>query len=139
MLGHIKKNYHIKIKERNIANKEYCSNIKKEGTVIILDKDNDPITLKSVYHIPGIKKNLFSVANAIDVGNYIIFYPNEVKFLHNIKKLNADVIHTSKMVKGLYILLALTSYVDKMSTNDGPSIWYVRLSHINFLKLKIMM
>ncbi|CAL9044846.1 unnamed protein product [Musa banksii] len=47
--------------------------VKNEGTIIISDKDNDPITLKSVYHVPDIKKNLFSIVNTIDARNYVLF------------------------------------------------------------------
>ncbi|CAL9192748.1 unnamed protein product [Musa hybrid cultivar] len=112
--------------------------VEKEGTVIISDKYNDPIILKSVYYISGMKKNLFFVANLVDSRNYVLLSPNEIKFLHNIKKLNADVVYIGKRIKDLYILSTSIFYFDRMSENDDASIWHARHGHINFLKLKII-
>ncbi|XP_077251790.1 uncharacterized protein LOC143891015 [Tasmannia lanceolata] len=53
-------------------------------------------------------------------------------------RLKADVVYTGKRVKDLFVLSASTLYVDKMSTNDGASIWYARLGHISMDKLKVM-
>ena len=111
--------------------------VEKEGT-ITFNNNGDPITLKSVYHVPGMKKNLFSVANVVDSGNYVLFGPNEVKFFRNVSKVEGDVVHTGKRVKDLFILSASTSYVDKMSTNDNASLWHARLGHLNMYKLKVM-
>ncbi|XP_077239786.1 uncharacterized protein LOC143880697 [Tasmannia lanceolata] len=49
--------------------------VEKEGVIIIGGANEDPITLKSVFHVPSMKKNLFSVANAVDAGNYVLFGP----------------------------------------------------------------
>ncbi|KAG6466405.1 hypothetical protein ZIOFF_075796 [Zingiber officinale] len=69
--------------------------IQKEGTVVIDNNRGKSITLKSVYHVPGIQKNLFSVANAVDAGNFVLFGPRDVKFLRNVKEMKADVVHTA--------------------------------------------
>jgi len=42
-------------------------------------------------------------------------------------------------VKDLFVLSASSSYVSKMSTNDGASIWHARLGHLSMDKLKIML
>ncbi|KAG6537821.1 hypothetical protein ZIOFF_002920 [Zingiber officinale] len=68
--------------------------IQKEGTVVIDNNRGESITLNSVYHVPGIQKNLFSVANAVDAGNFVLFGPRDVKFLRNVKEIKADVVHT---------------------------------------------
>ncbi|VVB04400.1 unnamed protein product [Arabis nemorensis] len=47
--------------------------VEKEGSVVIKGDDGSPITLKNVYHVPGVKKNLLSVVNMVDSGNYILF------------------------------------------------------------------
>ena len=94
--------------------------------------------MKSVYHVPGMKKNLFSVANAVDAGHHVLFGPNGVEFYRNIVKIEGDVVHTGKRVKDLFVLSASTSYVDKMSTNDNASLWHARLGHLNMDKLKVM-
>ncbi|CAL9753668.1 unnamed protein product [Musa acuminata subsp. burmannicoides] len=64
------------------------------------------------------KKSFFSIANTVDARNYILFYPNEVKFLRNIKELNIDIVYIGKRVKDLYILSTSTSYIDKIRRND---------------------
>jgi len=38
------------------------------------------------------KKNLFSIANVVDVKKFVLFGPHDVKFLQNIKELKADVV-----------------------------------------------
>ncbi|KAK8962926.1 hypothetical protein KSP40_PGU000442 [Platanthera guangdongensis] len=56
-----------------------------------------PLTLKCVYHVPGIKKNLFSITNAVDAG-YVPcrVQPKEVKFMKNLSRINGDVTHIVK-------------------------------------------
>jgi len=113
-------------------------NMEKEGTVVINEKQKDTITLNSVFHIPGMKKNLFSVANVVDARNYFLFGPRDVKFLRNIKVLKADIVHSSKRVNDLYVLSASNSYIEKMSSNDNTHIWHTRLGHLSMDKLKAM-
>jgi hypothetical protein len=67
--------------------------------VTIKDDGDEQITLKSVFQVPGTKKNLFSVVNDVDAGHYILFGPKDVKFLQNIRILDADIIHTGKRIK----------------------------------------
>jgi hypothetical protein len=97
---------------------------------------DEQITLKSVFQVLGMKKNLFLVVNAIDAGHYVLFGPKDLKFLHNIRILDADVVYTSKRIKDLFVLASTVSYIDQMSTNDGASIWHVRLGHLSMDKLK---
>jgi len=44
-------------------------------------------------------EKLFSVANAVDAGNYVLFGSKDVKFLWNLSSLEANVIYTSKRLK----------------------------------------
>ncbi|KAG6492870.1 hypothetical protein ZIOFF_047838 [Zingiber officinale] len=112
--------------------------IQKEGTVVIDNNSGESITLNSVYHVPGIQKNLFSVANAVDAGNFVLFGPRDVKFLRNVKEIKADVVHTGTRVNDLFVLSASNSYIEKMSSNDNSSLWHARLGHLNMTKLKVM-
>ncbi|KAG6478904.1 hypothetical protein ZIOFF_062351 [Zingiber officinale] len=112
--------------------------IQKEGAVVIDNNRGESITLKSVYHVPGIQKNLFSVANAVDAGNFVLFGPRDVKFLRNVKEIKTDVVHTSTRVNDLFVLSASNSYIEKMSSNDNSSLWHARLGHLNMTKLKVM-
>ncbi|KAG6469325.1 hypothetical protein ZIOFF_074038 [Zingiber officinale] len=88
--------------------------VKNQGMVIINGKHQDPIMLDNVYHVPRMRKNMFSVANVVDAGHFVLFRPHDMKFLRDIKELKADM----------------------MSSNDNPAIWHARLGHVNMEKLK---
>jgi hypothetical protein len=87
--------------------------VEKKGVVTIKGNGDEQITLKSVFQVSGMKKNLFSVVNAVDAGHYVLFGPKDVKFLQNIKIIDADVVHTSKRIKDLFVLVSTVSYIDK--------------------------
>lgn len=74
--------------------------------VILTSGGNDSITLKNVFHVSGMKKNLFSVPNTVDADNIVLFGPKDVKFLRNLEFLKANVIYTGKRVKDTFVLFA---------------------------------
>lgn len=84
------------------------------------------------------KKNLFSVANVVHTGHYVLFGPNDVKIFRNVENLKADVVHTGKRVKDTFVLSASSSYIDKVSCNENASLWHARLGHVNIDKLKVV-
>ncbi|KAH6831338.1 hypothetical protein C2S53_010991 [Perilla frutescens var. hirtella] len=43
------------------------------------------VQLQDVYHVPGMKKNLLSVAQMTDTGKYLLFGPKDVKVYQNLK------------------------------------------------------
>ncbi|KAL1209790.1 Retrovirus-related Pol polyprotein from transposon RE1 [Cardamine amara subsp. amara] len=47
-------------KEAIITADNSIHHVEKEGTFVIKGDDGSPITLKNVYHVPGVKKNLLS-------------------------------------------------------------------------------
>ena len=91
--------------------------VEREDSVTF--SEGDPITLENLYHVLGMWKNLFLVANAVDTGYYVSIGSKDVKFLQNLSNLEADTIRTGKRVKCLFVLSATSSYVSKMSTNKG--------------------
>ncbi|KAJ0035903.1 hypothetical protein Pint_25392 [Pistacia integerrima] len=71
--------------------------VAKEGVVTIDVADDtrtSSVKLNDVYHVPGLKKNLVSVSQITDSGKYVLFGPNDVKVLDNVKDISADVILT---------------------------------------------
>ena len=60
--------------------------MEKEGSIVVSDGGDSEITINSVYHVPRVKKNLFSIANDVDSGNYLLFGPKGVNFLRNLKR-----------------------------------------------------
>ncbi|KAK8525313.1 hypothetical protein V6N12_014008 [Hibiscus sabdariffa] len=65
--------------------------VTKEG-----DLNDRSILLKDVYHVPGLKKNLASASQITDSGRYVLFGPNDVQILSNIKHIDADVLFCGK-------------------------------------------
>ena len=110
--------------------------MENEGTVIINGRQEDCITLNSVFHVPCMKKNLFSIVNVVDAKNFVLFGPRDVKFLRNIKEFKANVVHTGKRVKDLFVLFASDPYIEKMSNNNNAYLWHARLGHLSKDKLK---
>ncbi|KAK8923921.1 hypothetical protein KSP39_PZI019707 [Platanthera zijinensis] len=108
--------------------------VEKKGSVS-LGSDQGPHTLQSVYHVPGMKKNLFSVTNAVDVEYHVLFGPTEVRFLRNVSAVKADVTHVGRRVRDLSVL-STSAYVDKMRANDSATIWHERLGNVGMDKLK---
>ncbi|KAA8541518.1 hypothetical protein F0562_022670 [Nyssa sinensis] len=86
------------------------------------------VSLKDVYHVPGLKKNLASVSQIADSGRYVLFGPDDVKIISNIKHLEADVLFTGKRKNSLYVLSASDAYVEK-------TVCYVHVSKPNRTKL----
>lgn len=69
--------------------------MKQENIIVIKIKEDDPIKLNNIYHVVGVKKNLFSVINVMDSGSYWLFFSRGVKILRNIiKELKANIVHT---------------------------------------------
>ncbi|XP_047309040.1 uncharacterized protein LOC124912456 [Impatiens glandulifera] len=112
--------------------------VKKEGSVVIESDKGESITLKNVYHFPRIQKNLFSIANAVDAGNLVLFGPHDVKFLRNVKEIKANVVHTRTRVNDLFALSASNSYIEKVNDKSTSFLWHARLGYVNMTKLSVM-
>ncbi|KAJ0074912.1 hypothetical protein Patl1_34294 [Pistacia atlantica] len=67
------------------------------------DTRTSSVKLNDVYHVPGLKKNLVSVSQIIDFGKYVLFGPNDVKVLDNVKDISADVILTGEKKASLFV------------------------------------
>lgn len=80
----------------------------EEGYIVSNKIGDDSLTLESVYYVPGVKKNLFSLSNAMDARRFVLFGPHDVKILRNINVLEADVVHTGKRVDDLFVLSTST-------------------------------
>ncbi|KAJ0040751.1 hypothetical protein Pint_27243 [Pistacia integerrima] len=103
--------------------------IAKEGVVTIDVADDtrtSSVKLNDVYHVPGLKKNLVSVSQITDSGKYVLFGPNDVKVLDNVKDISADVILTGEKRASLFVLSAGEAYVKKTSQINSAAIWHAR-------------
>ncbi|KAJ4961768.1 hypothetical protein NE237_021678 [Protea cynaroides] len=77
--------------------------VAKEGAVKI-GIDDTNVKLNDVNHVPGFKKNLVSVSQITNSGKYVLFCPNEVKVLDNVKNIVADVVLTGEKKGSLFIM-----------------------------------
>ena len=72
------------------------------------------VSLKDVYHVLGLKKNLATVSQLTNSGRYVLFGPNDVQILSNVKYIAADILFTGKRKESLYVLSASDAYVEKV-------------------------
>ncbi|KAK3006344.1 hypothetical protein RJ639_017493 [Escallonia herrerae] len=100
--------------------------VEKEGNVCIASErlKEDDIVLSNVYHMPGLRKNLVSVSQITNSGKYVLFGPEDVKILDNVKNIGADVLVVGEKRDSLFVMSAVEAYVEKTSRNDdlmGPT------------------
>lgn len=105
--------------------------VTKEGD--LNDKD---VLLNDVYHVPGLKKNLASVLQITYPGRYILFGPNDVQILSNVKHIATDVLFCGKRKESLYVLSASDEYVKKAGQNASSTLWHTRLCHMGYQLLQ---
>lgn len=107
----------------------------KEG-IVKIDVNEASVQLNDVYHVPGLKKNLVSVSQITDSGKYVLFGPNDVKVLDNVKNIGADVVLTGEKKGSLFVMSAGEAYVKKTSQTDNAAIWHARLGHVGYQMLQ---
>ncbi|KAJ4723417.1 Retrovirus-related Pol polyprotein from transposon TNT 1-94 [Melia azedarach] len=96
------------------------------------------VQLQDVYHVPGMKKNLLSVAQLTSSGNYVLFSPNNVKVYRNIK-ISGTPTMEGRRLESIYVMSAESAYVEKTRKNETADLWHARLVHVGYKKLKVMM
>nr|DAD45748.1 TPA_asm: hypothetical protein HUJ06_003978 [Nelumbo nucifera] len=110
----------------------------REGIFNVIENSSidEGLSLKDVYHVPGLKKNLASVSQITDSGRYVLFGPNNVQILSNVKHIEADILFTGKRKESLYVLSANDAYVKKTGQNASAALWHARLGHIGYQLLQ---
>nr|DAD29955.1 TPA_asm: hypothetical protein HUJ06_031423 [Nelumbo nucifera] len=104
--------------------------------ILINRSIDEGLSLKDVYHVPGLKKNLASVSQIMNSGRYVLFGPNNVQILSNVKHIEADILFTGKRKESLYVLSANDAYVEKTCQNASAALWHARLGHIGYQLLQ---
>ncbi|KAG6437849.1 hypothetical protein SASPL_102779 [Salvia splendens] len=115
--------------------------VAKEGDVtidIVGNPSAKSVKLHDVYHVPGLKRNLVSVTQITESGKYVLFGPNDVKVLDNVKNISADVTYIGEKKGSLFVMSAGEAYVKKTSQTDNTSIWHARLGHVGYQLLQQM-
>lgn len=104
----------------------------KEGHFKEGNSNDGGIFLKEVYHVPGLKKNLASVSQITDSERYVLFGPNDVQILSNVKHIAANVLFTGKRKESLYVLSASDAH------NESATLWHARLGHVSYQLLQMI-
>lgn len=68
------------------------------------------------------KKNLTSMSQITNSGKYVLFGPNDVQILSNVKHITANVLFTGKRKESLYVLSTSDAYVGKTIHNESATL-----------------
>jgi len=114
--------------------------VSSEGTVVFQREHGAPLTLTDVKYVPGLKKNLVSVAMLEDKGYDVVFSKGKA-FLRHIA--TSQFKRIGIRVKNLYKLevddcAALSSKAELVQSQDISEFWHRRLGHLHHVVLKIM-
>ncbi|KAL4352591.1 hypothetical protein GQ457_06G020380 [Hibiscus cannabinus] len=109
------------------------------GNTVVSPQNNDTeMPLQNVYHVPGMKKNLLSVAQLTSAGHIVIFGPQDVKVYNNLE-IKDEPLMKGRRLESIYVMSAEAAYVDKTRRNETSDLWHMRLSHVSYSKLDVMM
>ena len=92
--------------------------------------------MSDVYHVPALKKYRISVSQITSLGKYVLFGPNSIKILNDVRNIDADIIFKGKRKDFLFVLSAGEAYVKRTSQVDSPTLWHARLGHVGYQMLQ---
>ncbi|KAG8364306.1 hypothetical protein BUALT_Bualt19G0115000 [Buddleja alternifolia] len=99
------------------------------NTVVSPQYSANEVSLQNVYHVPGMKKNLLSVAQFTSLGHFVIFGTQDVKVYRDLE-ITGDPVMEGRKLESVYVMSAETAYVDKTRKNETADLWHMRLSHL---------
>lgn len=74
-------------------------------TVVSPQRSVNQMSLQNVYHVPGMKKNLLSVAQLTSTGHFVLFGPQDVKVYRNLKILEKPIMKGQRL-ESVYVMSA---------------------------------
>ncbi|KAE8676439.1 hypothetical protein F3Y22_tig00111614pilonHSYRG00169 [Hibiscus syriacus] len=108
------------------------------GKTIVTPRYNtNQVQLQDVYHVPGMKKNLLSVAQLTSSGHYVLFGPQDVKVYRDVKITETPTME-GRRLESIYVMSAESAYVDRIRKNETSDLWHMRLGHVSYSKLSVM-
>ncbi|KAM2723556.1 hypothetical protein EV1_026500 [Malus domestica] len=106
-------------------------------TIVTPRYNSNQVPLQDVYHVPGMKKNLLSVAQLTSSGHYVLFGPRDVKVYRDLK-ISEKPTMEGRRLESVYVMSAESAYVDKTRKNETVDLWHMRLGHVSYFKLSVM-
>ena len=115
-------------------------NVTSIGTISFERESGKPFVLKEVLHVPGLMKNLISVAMLEDKGYDVVFSEGKA-FLRS--KTTGETRKIGVRVKKLYQLqvdgcTAMACKAKGVVSQDDSELWHRRLGHLHHGALKIL-
>ena len=109
------------------------------GTITFEREFGNPFLLKNVMHVPGLKKNLVSVAMLEDKGYDFVFSEGKAflrhKTMDQTKKIGVQIRNLYKLeVDGC---TAMVGKVEEVVSQGEGELWHRRLGHLHHGALKI--
>ncbi|KAE8673428.1 putative disease resistance protein [Hibiscus syriacus] len=86
-------------------------------TIVTPRYNSNQVQLQDVYHVPGMKKNLLSVAQLTSSGHYVLFGPQGVKVYHDVK-ISETPIMEGRRLESIYVMSAESAYVERTRKNE---------------------
>ncbi|KAG6499850.1 hypothetical protein ZIOFF_039645 [Zingiber officinale] len=80
----------------------------------------------------------FTVAQLTSSGHYVLFGPENIKVYRNLKISETPTMEGQRL-ESLYVMSAESAYIDKTRKSETAVIWHMRLGHVNYSKLNMMM
>eukprot|EP00253_Pinus_taeda_P030166 PITA_30166 len=110
------------------------------GTISFERESGKPFVLKEVMHVPGLKKNLISVAMLEDKGYDVVFSEGKA-FLRS--KTTGETWKIGVRVRNLYQLhvdgcAAMAGKAEGLVSRDDGELWHRRLGHLHHGALRIL-
>ncbi|KAE8674817.1 putative disease resistance protein [Hibiscus syriacus] len=106
-------------------------------TIVTPRYNTNHVQLQDVYHVPGMKKNLLYVAQLTSSGHYVLFGPQDVKVYHDVKISETPTME-GRRLESIYVMSAESVYVDRTRKNETLDLWHMRLGHVSYSKLSVM-
>ena len=101
-------------------------------TQVVPHHNSRQVELQNIYHVLGMKKNLLSISQLIDSGNYVLFGWNDVKIYRNLKVTSTTPME-GRRSESIYVIPIKTTFV---VIDETPTWWYNEISLPDSRKLE---
>ncbi|KAE8720906.1 tir-nbs resistance protein [Hibiscus syriacus] len=106
-------------------------------TVVTPRYNSNQMQLQDIYHVPRMKKILLSVAQLTSSGHYVLFGSQDVKVYRDVKISETPTME-GRRLESIYVMSAESAYVDGTRKNETSDLWHMRLGHVSYSKLSVM-
>ncbi|KAE8733775.1 putative receptor-like protein kinase [Hibiscus syriacus] len=77
------------------------------------------------------------VVTADNSGHYVLFGPQDVKVYRDVKITETPTME-GRRLESIYVMSAESAYVDRTRKNETSDLWHMRLGHVSYSKISVM-